>query len=200
MLASGRGGIAAYDASGKRTAVVQGTPANDLAVTSKGDIYFTDPQSHKVWFVSKDGTKKTVHEGLLFPNEWFLADEALLLAPIRELATCGDSSALQQRDADDQRRRHGHLHVTAATIAAAGDQCRSRPERSPRSTSRRRRGRGRFTNIAVNGELQVPTSIARRISARTVAGENLTSPSFKNQGDCVSYFATDGVTPATGNG
>jgi len=80
LYASGRGGIAAYDASGKKTAVVEGTPANDLAVTSKGDIYFTDPQSHKVWFVSKDGTKKTVHEGLLFPNGVVLsADEALLL-------------------------------------------------------------------------------------------------------------------------
>jgi sugar lactone lactonase YvrE len=60
--------------------VAGGTPANDLAVATSGRIYFTDPQSKKVWLVEKSGAKRTVHEGLPFPNGVVLsADESLLL-------------------------------------------------------------------------------------------------------------------------
>lgn len=80
LYAAGKNGITAWDASGKATPILEGTPANDLAVTSKGVIYFTDPAAKKVWMVDPKGAKTMVHEGLLFANGVVLsADESLLL-------------------------------------------------------------------------------------------------------------------------
>lgn len=80
LYAAGKRGIYAYDVTGRESAVAEGSPANDLAITTGGRIYFTDPQSKKVWVVDKGGAKRTVHEGLPFPNGVVLsADESLLL-------------------------------------------------------------------------------------------------------------------------
>ncbi|MBC8166341.1 MAG: SMP-30/gluconolactonase/LRE family protein [Bryobacteraceae bacterium] len=80
LYAAGRNGISVYDSAGKASVIAEGTPANDLAVSSKGEIYFTDPASKKVWFVDRKGVKKTVHEGLIFANGVRLsADESLLM-------------------------------------------------------------------------------------------------------------------------
>ena len=80
LFAAGKRGIYVYDAKGHGE---RGRGGNCQATTSPstaGRIYFTDPQSKKVWLVENGGAKRTVHEGLPFPNGVVLsADESLLL-------------------------------------------------------------------------------------------------------------------------
>ena len=65
---NGKKRIAAYDKDGKESVVVEDVQSNDLVVTHKGELYFTDPQNKKVWFVDKNKNKKTVDTGINRPN------------------------------------------------------------------------------------------------------------------------------------
>ena len=88
---------------------------------------------------------------------------------------------------------------TATTIAAAGNQV---PFPTGTITALDVlidvEGTADITNITVNGELQVPTPQAAKDQCKNGGWQNFTSPSFKNQGDCVSYFATGGSNPGNG--
>ena len=76
----GRRRIAAYDMAGKETVIAEGAGCNDLAVNAKGEVYFTEPQAHRVWFVNNKGEKRVVHEGMSFPYGVRLSpDHALLM-------------------------------------------------------------------------------------------------------------------------
>ena len=88
---------------------------------------------------------------------------------------------------------------TAATLAAAGNQVPF-PTGAIESISILIdvEGTADITNITVNGELQVPTPQAAKDQCKNGGWQNFTSPSFKNQGDCVSYFATGGKNPGNG--
>ena len=52
LYAAGQRGITTFDANGRAVKIADGIPANDLAVSAKGNIYFSDPAGHKVWFVN----------------------------------------------------------------------------------------------------------------------------------------------------
>src|SRR5262249_26340250 len=54
---NGRKRIVAYDMSGKESVICEGAGSNDLAVNAKGEIYFTEPQAKRVWFVNTKGEK-----------------------------------------------------------------------------------------------------------------------------------------------
>jgi hypothetical protein len=88
---------------------------------------------------------------------------------------------------------------TAATLAAAGNQVPF-PTGTIESISILIdvEGTADITNITVNGELQVPTTQAAKDQCKNGGWQNFSSPSFKNQGDCVSYFATGGRNPGNG--
>jgi hypothetical protein len=88
---------------------------------------------------------------------------------------------------------------TAATLAAAGNQVPF-----PTGTIQAVdilidvEGIADITNIIVNGVTQVPTPQATKDQCKNGGWKNFTSPVFKNQGDCVSYFATGGRNPGNG--
>jgi sugar lactone lactonase YvrE/enterochelin esterase-like enzyme len=73
--------IIAYTSDGAESVIAEGMGSNDLAVTSAGAIYFSDPAAHRIWYVDAKGAKRVVHEGsdIIFPNGVRLSpDEALL--------------------------------------------------------------------------------------------------------------------------
>lgn len=71
--------IVAYAKDGAESVVAEDVGSNDLAVNRKGEIYFTEPQTKRVWFVDATGNKRVVHEGIDFPNGVLLsADQSLL--------------------------------------------------------------------------------------------------------------------------
>ncbi|MFN7932958.1 MAG: SMP-30/gluconolactonase/LRE family protein [Bryobacteraceae bacterium] len=77
---NGRQRIVAYDTSGKESVIASGMRSNDLAVTAKGEIYFTEPPARKVWLIDSKGAARVVHEGMISPNGVRLSpDHALLL-------------------------------------------------------------------------------------------------------------------------
>lgn len=60
--------------------IADGVTSNDLVVTAKGTIYFTDPPKKSVWFVDAQRNKRVVHEGIEFPNGVILSpDQSLLM-------------------------------------------------------------------------------------------------------------------------
>ncbi len=75
--------VAAYTMDGAESVIAEGggiTSCNDLAVSKRGDVYFTDPPSHKVWYVDTKGNKRVVNESLIFPNGLrFSPDESTLI-------------------------------------------------------------------------------------------------------------------------
>jgi gluconolactonase len=77
---NGKKRIVAYDSSGHETVLAESVGSNDLAVSSHGDIYFTDPSTKQIWFVDSKRQKRSVHRGLQFPNGIrFTADERVLM-------------------------------------------------------------------------------------------------------------------------
>ena len=88
---------------------------------------------------------------------------------------------------------------TAATIAAAGGQVPF-----PTGTIQSIdilidvQGTADITDISVNGEPQVPTPQGLTDQCKNGGWQSFTSPAFKNQGDCVSFFATGGKNGGSG--
>src|SRR6266852_1968883 len=72
--------IVAYAMDGTESVIAEGMGSNDLAVSSRGDIYFTDPGAKKVWFIDRAGAKRAVvQEGIAFPNGVRLSPDHALL-------------------------------------------------------------------------------------------------------------------------
>ncbi len=65
---NGRKRIVAYDPDGTESTIAEGVESNDLAVNARGEIYFTDPKNHRIWFIDAQRNKRVVHEGIPFPN------------------------------------------------------------------------------------------------------------------------------------
>lgn len=71
--------IVAYEPDGRETVLVENTGSNDLAVSTRGSVYFTDPSTKHVWLIDSSGNKRAVNNDLLFPNGVrFSADERML--------------------------------------------------------------------------------------------------------------------------
>ena len=65
---NGKQRIVAYDRDGKAATIAEGVESNDLVVNGAGGIYFTDPNRRRVWYVSPEGEKRVVDEGIERPN------------------------------------------------------------------------------------------------------------------------------------
>ena len=77
---NGKKRIVAYAPDGSEKVLAEDVNSNDLAVSSKGNIYFSDPPGHRVWLIDASGAKHVVHEGIPFPNGVrFSPDESLLV-------------------------------------------------------------------------------------------------------------------------
>lgn len=79
---NGRKRIVAYAPDGVESVIAEDVNSNDLAVSSRGEIYFSDPPNKRVWFIDKGGVKRIVYDGgaITFPNGVRLSpDESLLL-------------------------------------------------------------------------------------------------------------------------
>jgi gluconolactonase len=77
---NGRKRIVAYAPDGTESVLAEGVGSNDLAVSSRGEIYFTDPAGKKVWFIDRNGSRRPViSEGIAFPNGVRLSPDQSLL-------------------------------------------------------------------------------------------------------------------------
>jgi gluconolactonase len=77
--------VVTYSPDGKLSVLATGVTPNDLAVTSKGEVYFTDSPAQKVWHIDAHGAKHVVFDGhkdgnMLLPNGVRLIPDESLLA------------------------------------------------------------------------------------------------------------------------
>jgi len=77
--------VVAYETSGAVRVLATGVTPNDLAVSSKGAVYFTDTPAQKIWLIDPKGQRRVVVDGrkdanLMMPNGVRLSpDESLLV-------------------------------------------------------------------------------------------------------------------------
>jgi gluconolactonase len=72
--------LTAYNPRGKESRLASGVDCHGLAISHKGDIYFTDTTNKKIWRISADGKKSLVDEGIAAPSGVELTpDQSLLL-------------------------------------------------------------------------------------------------------------------------
>jgi len=77
---NGRRRIVAYSPDGAESVIADDVNSNDIAVNQRGQIYFSDPEHRRVWFIDSKRQKRVVHEGIDFPNGVrFSSDQSLLL-------------------------------------------------------------------------------------------------------------------------
>ena len=76
--------IVAYAPDGATRVIADDVTPNDLVVSARGHVYFTDPSHKRVWLVEPGGARRVVHEGLEFPN-------GLVLSPDQSLLMVADS-------------------------------------------------------------------------------------------------------------
>jgi sugar lactone lactonase YvrE len=77
---NGRKRLVAYAMDGTESVIAEGMGSNDLAINSRGEIYFSDPGAKKVWFIDRTGAKRVVvQEGITFPNGVRLSPDHALL-------------------------------------------------------------------------------------------------------------------------
>ena len=81
---NGRKRIVAYAPDGSETVIAEDVSSNDLVITRRGEIYFTDPGHKRVWFINGQGARRIVHEGIERPN-------GIMLSPDQSLLTVADS-------------------------------------------------------------------------------------------------------------
>ena len=76
--------IVAYSPDGAESILAEDVDSNDLAVTARNEVYFTDPPNHQVWFIDASGKKRIVFAGIEFPN-------GVRLSPDQSLLTVADT-------------------------------------------------------------------------------------------------------------
>jgi gluconolactonase len=127
-VATGAGQVLSYDSAGKSTVVAEGIRGNDLVVRHDGGMYVTNPGGggggggSKVWYISPDGKKREVDQGLRFPNGVTLSPDQTLLY-VADFASHWVYSYQVQRDGsllDKQRFFHLHSPDTADESGADG--------------------------------------------------------------------------------
>jgi len=73
--------LVAYSPEGKESLVADAVSPEDLAISSQGRIYFTDPGARRIWLTDSKGNKRVVHEGrIVSPSGIRVSpDESVLL-------------------------------------------------------------------------------------------------------------------------
>ncbi|HZU28103.1 MAG TPA: SMP-30/gluconolactonase/LRE family protein [Bryobacteraceae bacterium] len=82
---NGRRRVVAWSPDGAEKILAEDVGSNDLAVTSRGEIWFTDPAAKKVWFIDSTGNRRAAFEGLNFFN-------GVRLSPDERMLFVADSS------------------------------------------------------------------------------------------------------------
>lgn len=60
--------IVAFSSDGAQSVIVEGVQGHHLTMTSRNEIYFTEPPTHRVWMADPAGNKRVVHEGINWPR------------------------------------------------------------------------------------------------------------------------------------
>ena len=57
---NGRKRIVAYAADGAESVIADDVNSNDIVLNQRGEIYFSDPEHKRVWFIDAKGQRRVV--------------------------------------------------------------------------------------------------------------------------------------------
>jgi gluconolactonase len=72
--------IVAFSIDGTESVVAEGIQTHHLTVTSRNEIYFSEPPAHKVWMTDGAGHKRVVYDGLNWPRAVRVSADRSVLA------------------------------------------------------------------------------------------------------------------------
>ena len=129
-IASGAEQIVAYDDAGKAIVIADGFRGNDLVVRHDGSIYATNPgapgtETGKVWFISANGDKKVVDQGLRFSNGVTLSPDQSLLYVADARSHWVYSYQIQPDGTLAHKQRYYHIHVPDTADDSGADGMRT---------------------------------------------------------------------------
>jgi len=113
--------LVAYDATGTSEVIASDVLINDLAVSVKGDIYFTDSPGRKVWYVPKGGTPRVVDEGIEYPNGVLFSPDQSLLYVSDHAGGLSWAYQIQPDGSLAHKQRYFHLHLPESATRSGGD-------------------------------------------------------------------------------
>jgi gluconolactonase len=118
---NGKKRIVSYDPEGKETVIAEDIESNDLAVNSKGEIYVSDPNNKRIWFINARHEKRLADTGIAKPNGVvFSPDQSLLLVA----DTAGQfvySFRIQPDGALIHKQPYFHLHLADGATQSGAD-------------------------------------------------------------------------------
>jgi len=115
-VAGGANQIVAYDAAGQGKVFADGFRGNDLVVRHDGGIYVTQPAwdgrgTSQLWYVSPQGEKKVVDQGLKFSNGLTLSPDQSLLYVADTHSHWVYSYQIEPDGSLAHKQKYYHLHV-----------------------------------------------------------------------------------------
>jgi sugar lactone lactonase YvrE/enterochelin esterase-like enzyme len=113
--------IVAYDASGKAQILAEDMPSNDLAVSVKGDLYFTDTANKKVWLLPKGGKPRVVDEGIESPNGVLFSPDQSLLYVSDYVGQLSWAFQIQPDGSLAHKQRYFYVHMPDAATRSGAD-------------------------------------------------------------------------------
>jgi gluconolactonase len=113
--------IVAYDASGKAEVLAENAAVNDLAVSVKGDLYFTDSAAKRVWLLPKGGQPRVVDEGIEHPNGVLFSPDQSLLYVSDYVGQLSWVFQIQPDGSLAHKQRYFYVHMPDAATRSAAD-------------------------------------------------------------------------------
>ena len=113
--------IVAYSPSGTAVVIADRTAVNDLAMTVKGDLYFSDTAGKKVWLVPKGGKPRVVDEGIDAPNGVLLSPDQTLLYVSDSIGPLSWVFQIQADGSLAHKQRYFYVHMPDAATRSGAD-------------------------------------------------------------------------------
>ena len=113
--------IVAYDAAGKTELMADDVLVNDLAVNVKGDLYFTESNAKKVWYIPKGGKPRVVDEGIEYPNGVMFSPDQTLLYVSDHAAQLSWVFQIQADGSLAHKQKYFYVHMPDAATRSSAD-------------------------------------------------------------------------------
>lgn len=113
--------IVKYSPEGKATVVVNDVESNDIAITHRGDFYFTDPGNRKVWHSTAEGKARVVDEGIGRPNGVVLTPDQSLLIVADTAGQMVYSFQILPDGSLTNKQPYFHLHMPDTATQSGAD-------------------------------------------------------------------------------
>ena len=94
---------------------------NDLAVNVKGDLYYTESNAKKIWYVPKGGKPRVVDEGIEYPNGIMFSPDQTLLYVSDHAAQLSWAFQIQPDGSLAHKQKYFYVHMPDAATRSSAD-------------------------------------------------------------------------------